>query len=362
LTTLEKLTLSDSDVEGDDFSPVFLKKVVKPTPVKAKPKSPYGRVKPTSVKAQIVEAIPVKSILKPPSVKSTSKPPSVKSNTSEPKSLKPPSVKSNAPEPKCVKSTSKPPSIKSNTSGPKTPKLPTLSVLPIPAKPKRKVWGAKDKRDLEAAFFAFNPCTDKDWSRVVEALPVEWTIEQVKEQTKKMKLKPLIRLEKDKASKTTELEKIRQLIPNGKLPNKGTIRREALEEEVMQQLFVKRNDNENFLGSSLDDSDDLFIREAMQNHAIETMQEAEPLNRFVTPSRRAYFPKSVDAYRRPSSIEAINSVGDDFSVPDRSKMKYRLKFRAQQFSHQRGAQPVKTYRNTGFQYDSDSNGEDERFA
>jgi hypothetical protein len=91
---------------------------------------------------------------------------------------------------------------------------------------------------------------------------VEWTLEEVKAQAQKMKLKPLPIFSKSKTPATNVLEKIRKLVTDGKIPQKGTIRREALEDAVMQELFVKRNENnqnENHLGNSLDDSDDLVI-------------------------------------------------------------------------------------------------------
>lgn len=71
-----------------------------------------------------------------------------------------------------------------------------------------------------------------------------------------MNLKPVTI--KEKSPKTTFVEKIKKLMPNGTLPNKGTIRREALKEEVMQQLFIKRaeDQDENILGNGIDDSDD----------------------------------------------------------------------------------------------------------
>lgn len=104
----------------------------------------------------------------------------------------------------------------------------------------------------------FNPCTDKDWERVLDALPAEWTLEEVKAQAHKMKLEPLAVMKKVKSPKNAFVEKVLTLIPNGKFPNKGTIRREALKEEVMKQLYVRRDDkqDENLLGDDQDDSDD----------------------------------------------------------------------------------------------------------
>lgn len=98
---------------------------------------------------------------------------------------------------------------------------------------------------------------------MLEALPVEWTIGELKEQAQKMKLKPLPICSKPKTPTTSVVSRIRTLVVDGKLPRKGTIRREALEEAVMEQLFVKRNEKEetkqkeNQLGGGLDDSDDL---------------------------------------------------------------------------------------------------------
>lgn len=89
-------------------------------------------------------------------------------------------------------------------------------------------------------------------------MPVEWTLEEVKAQAQKMQLKPLVVVKKTRAPKKEFVEKVLTLIPNGKFPHKGTIRREALKEEVMKQLYVRRDDkqDENVLGNSLDDSDD----------------------------------------------------------------------------------------------------------
>jgi hypothetical protein len=125
-------------------------------------------------------------------------------------------------------------------------------------KPKGKIWSAKNKRDLEAAFRAFNPCNEKDWELVRDALPVEWPVEELKIQTKKMKLQ-FAATKKPATPKTALIDKLRTLVPDGKLPGKGTYKREALKEELMQHLYVRRNEkeNEHALGQSLDDSDDM---------------------------------------------------------------------------------------------------------
>lgn len=75
-----------------------------------------------------------------------------------------------------------------------------------------------------------------------------------------MKLTPFPTENEARTKKTAVVNTIRNLVPDGKLPQKGTIRREALEEVIMEQLFVNRNEteqNENELGTGLDDSDDL---------------------------------------------------------------------------------------------------------
>jgi len=333
---IRRFIVSDEEVseEEEDLRPNKLLKLKRVKPKLTKPKDKPVKRKPVKPK-------PVKS--KP-----------VKSKPIKPKHVKPKPVKSKLVKPKPTKPVSRSPSPVSRSPSP---------LKPI-AKPTRKIWGAKDKRDLEVAFFAFNPCNDKDWEQVVQALPVEWSVGEVKQQAKKMKLKPLALMDKNKTPKLTAISKIRQLIPDGKLPNKGTIRREALEEEVMQQLFVKRNKNETVLGTNLNesyDSDDLLIREAMQSHALESVHANETNNKFVTPSKRTFFPKAISACRRRTSIGGINSVDDDFTIPDRGKMKYRLKFRAQQFGRQRGANAARNRKKVEFQDDSDSIVEDDEF-
>lgn len=89
----------------------------------------------------------------------------------------------------------------------------------------------------------------------------------------------------------------------------------------------------------------------MQNHALDDDFRNEGLSKkYTTPSKRTFFPKAVSACRRRSSLAAINSVGDDFSMPDRfenqllnsikmcfrSKMTYRFKYRAQQLNRRNG--------------------------
>lgn len=72
-----------------------------------------------------------------------------------------------------------------------------------------------------------------------------------------MKLKALYCV-KDQTPSRSVVETIMKLVPNGKVPKKGTIRREALEEAVMQELYVKPNDTkENPPSKTLEDSDDL---------------------------------------------------------------------------------------------------------
>jgi hypothetical protein len=88
---------------------------------------------------------------------------------------------------------------------------------------------------------------------------VKWSVEQAKEQADKMGLKPMIMSQPVKAQKIA-VEKMSRLVPGGKIPKKGTIRREKLEEEVMQQLFVRRGtpkQAENLMNTSVEDLDDL---------------------------------------------------------------------------------------------------------
>lgn len=101
----------------------------------------------------------------------------------------------------------------------------------------------------------YNPCIDKDWEQIARALAVEWTADELKVQAQKMNLKS-VSIIKNQTSKHDALDKIKKLTPKGRVPKKGTIQREELEEVVMQQLFVQRTENNENVPKSLDDSDD----------------------------------------------------------------------------------------------------------
>jgi hypothetical protein len=81
-------------------------------------------------------------------------------------------------------------------------------------------------------------------------------LEDVKTQAKKMKLMNVPVVKKSTTPQNTTVKKLRSLIPNGKLPSKGTIRREEVEDEILHQLFVVRNEAESSLNSSVEDLDD----------------------------------------------------------------------------------------------------------
>lgn len=78
----------------------------------------------------------------------------------------------------------------------------------------------------------------------------------------------------------------------------------------------------------------------MENCALDSKAN-NALFKYTTPSKRTFFPTSISACRRRSSIEAIESVGNVFNITDRyfcfylltnlifrSKDKYRLKYSA----------------------------------
>jgi hypothetical protein len=93
---------------------------------------------------------------------------------------------------------------------------------------------------------------------VLNALQDKWTLEEVKAQVKKMKLKTLDVVKQPKTPEASTINKLRTLIPNGKLPNKGTIRREFVEDEIMHRLFIRRDDSETDTtpSKSIEDVDD----------------------------------------------------------------------------------------------------------
>lgn len=109
---------------------------------------------------------------------------------------------------------------------------------------------------FQVAFDVINPCTERDWVQVADALSGKWSVDDIKTQVKKMKLTAAAVVKKPKTPQTDSVKKLRSLIPNGKIPNKGTIRREVVEDEVMQQLYVLRDDTEAGINNKNDDLDD----------------------------------------------------------------------------------------------------------
>lgn len=53
----------------------------------------------------------------------------------------------------------------------------------------------------------------------------------------------------------------------------------------------------------------------MREYALDNIWETP--ERFKTPSRRTFFPRSVSSSRSVESQEEVKTVGDDFSTPDR---------------------------------------------
>ncbi|KAI6218344.1 hypothetical protein M3Y99_01717800 [Aphelenchoides fujianensis] len=205
-----------------------------------------------------------------------------------------------------------------------------------PPKPKEKKWGKREKEDLQTAFRLYNPLEDSDWRDLIACLPLDWTVEEVKAQAAAMKLRPNRPATQKKAAQSTQLvDRFKKILANGKLPAKGTIRREQLEDamaELLMQMDTKEDANDSF--GQMEDS---FFEEAIRAHALDDSLRVLPSQRIVTPSKRTFFPKVVSACRRRSSLAAIDAVGDDFSMPDRSKMvRYRQQHRAQQFNRRYG--------------------------
>ncbi|KAI6190239.1 hypothetical protein M3Y97_00095400 [Aphelenchoides bicaudatus] len=203
---------------------------------------------------------------------------------------------------------------------------------------RKKVWSAKAKRDLEAAFDTINPCSEKDWTLIVDVLKGKWKIDEVKAQAKKMRLKQIPVVKVPKTPETGTINKqLRSLVPKGKIPNKGTIRREVLENEIMQHLFVRRDENEvDATAEDSDDFEDKFINEVMRDHALDESFN-ESLGKLKPLPKRTFFPRSVSSSRSVESQEDIGSVGDDFSMPDRRLgSKYKFQYRANQLSRSFG--------------------------
>ncbi|KAI6195717.1 hypothetical protein M3Y94_01020700 [Aphelenchoides besseyi] len=204
-------------------------------------------------------------------------------------------------------------------------------------KPKRKRWGEKEKADLKTGFNLFNPIEEEDWNRLVEILPIDWTLEEVKAQAKVMRLKPVILNNQKHIRKSTDLlDRIKRLMVSGKMPAKGTLKREELEDAV-QELVSKQNfvDTANDqLQDSLDD--DEFLDEALRNYGLDDSIRVGN-DRMFTPARRMFIPKPVFMSRRRSSMMAAQTVGDEFVLPNRDKeQRFRRQYRANQYNKRHG--------------------------
>ncbi|KAI6239414.1 hypothetical protein M3Y99_00575000 [Aphelenchoides fujianensis] len=212
-------------------------------------------------------------------------------------------------------------------------KPPVQAATPLaarPPKPRKKRWGRGEKADFETAFRLFNPLSEADWRQVADVLPVEWTVAELEAQAARMRLRP--QRPKERAESTELVGRLKRLMAGGRLPPKGTERREELEETV-GLLWLRRPDG-GALDETLEDSDSEFFREAIREHALDVSlprASAQP-----PPSRRAFAPPPI---RSPELVE----VGDDFSIPPASqkRQQFRRRFRAAQFKRQTGDRKAK---------------------
>ncbi|KAI6241117.1 hypothetical protein M3Y99_00384000 [Aphelenchoides fujianensis] len=221
------------------------------------------------------------------------------------------------------------------------PPVPAATPLAArPPKPRKKRWGRGEKADFETAFRLFNPLSEADWRQVADVLPVEWTVAELEAQAARMRLRP--QRPKERAESTELVGRLKRLMAGGRLPPKGTERREELEETV-GLLWLRRPDG-GALDETLEDSDSEFFREAIREHALDVSlprASAQP-----PPSRRAFAPPPI---RSPELVE----VGDDFSIPPASqkRQQFRRRFRAAQFKRQTGDRKAKNA-------DEDTSGDD----
>ncbi|KAI6241099.1 hypothetical protein M3Y99_00382100 [Aphelenchoides fujianensis] len=211
------------------------------------------------------------------------------------------------------------------------PPVPAATPLAArPPKPRKKRWSRGEKADFETAFRLFNPLSEADWRQVADVLPVEWTVAELEAQATRMRLRP--QRPKERAESTELVGRLKRLMAGGRLPPKGTERREELEETV-GLLWLRRPDG-GALDETLEDSDSEFFREAIREHALDVSlprASAPP-----PPSRRAFAPPPI---RSPELVE----VGDDFSIPPASqkRQQFRRRFRAAQFKRQTGDRKAK---------------------
>ncbi|KAI6171638.1 hypothetical protein M3Y98_00884700 [Aphelenchoides besseyi] len=226
----------------------------------------------------------------------------------------------------------------SRTSTKRSETSKTQSLAFATPKPKRKRWGEKEKADLKTGFRLFNPIEEEDWNRLVEILPVDWTVEEVKAQAKVMRLKPVVLNNQNKNSQSTDLlDRIKRLMVSGKMPAKGTLKREELEDAI-QDFLCKQNFVENESNDQLENSmdEDEFLDEALRNYGLDDSIRVAT-DRMFTPSKRMFFPKPIFMSRRRSSMMAAQSVGDEFVLPNRDKdQRFRRQYRAQQYNKRNG--------------------------
>ncbi|KAI6236332.1 hypothetical protein M3Y95_00146200 [Aphelenchoides besseyi] len=205
-------------------------------------------------------------------------------------------------------------------------------------KPKKKRWGEKEKADLKMGFGLYNPIEEEDWNRLVEILPVDWTVDEVKAQAKLLGLKTVVLFNQNKNSQSTDLlNRIKRLMVSGKMPAKGTLKREEFEDAI-QELVCKQKLHENDLKDQSQDSidEDEFLEEALLNFGLDDSIRFTT-DRMFTPSKRMFIPKPISMSRRRSSVMAAQSVGDEFVLPNREKeQRFRRQYRAQQYNRRFG--------------------------
>ncbi|KAI6222452.1 hypothetical protein M3Y99_01502400 [Aphelenchoides fujianensis] len=223
-----------------------------------------------------------------------------------------------------------------------------------PALKKSKRWMPAEKENLRMACFFYAPRKDEEWADVVEYLGNGRTVEEVKKQAGVMGLEAT-HAKKKTAESTHIVERLKKLLPNGKLPVPGTVRLEEVK-DLFTELTAHFNPAENPMdeGSSTDefgdDSDNeasafasllsfkccfQFFKEAIKMRGTDKDLRSTPAH-YPTPSRRAFVPRLV-THGHESSAE-IAAVGDDFTVcpPSAAKLRTRWEHQAAQFRKERG--------------------------
>lgn len=109
---------------------------------------------------------------------------------------------------------------------------------------------------------------EKDWEKLIDSLfnslpsrknnQRKWTVDEIKAQVGKMKLEPSRIIAANK-TKNSAVKHIVCSSNKNKLPQKGTILREKLKDEVMQKIFVRsRSDTQLEINNGSDDLEELL--------------------------------------------------------------------------------------------------------